>query len=338
MGGTGPTGYALVQRLLCAGEQITIAHTGRHELEFSATVEHLHCDPRRREDLAAALGSRTFDVAISNSGRLREVVAVLEGRVGSLAAVTGVPAYVGWRTPVGGTGLPMPLREGDPPARDVGGAVGDDLTARVLAAERAVLDAVERGAFRAAVLRYTMVYGPYAYIPFEWYFVRRVLDGRRRIALEADGLNLTHRGYAENLATAVLLALDNPEANGRIFNVGDEQVLSVRALAATIAAALGHEFEMVSVPLAASPCANPFALRQNTICDLSAIRSLGYRDTVAVVEATRRAAVWLAEHPVRPDSAEEASLGARAFDYAAEQRVIQRYEGAAGSAPIGSDE
>jgi nucleoside-diphosphate-sugar epimerase len=325
VGGTGPTGYALVERLLAAGERVTILHTGAHEIEFSDPVEHLHCDPTSRDDLRATLGARTFDAAISTSGRLNRVVEVLNGRVRSLAAITGLPAYVGWQVPPGQAGYPVPLREDDPPIREIGQADGDGLTARVLENERAVLDAAGRGAFRATVLRYTMVYGPYSYIPFEWFFVRRVLDGRRRVALEADGLMLPQRGYAENLAAAVVLALDHPQASGRVFNVGDEQVLSVRAIAETIAGALDHEFEFVSVPLTASPCANPFALRQNTMFDLGAIKGLGYADAVRVVEGTRRAARWLAEHPVGRGSSEEASLGARAFDYQAEDRAIDIY-------------
>jgi nucleoside-diphosphate-sugar epimerase len=325
VGGTGPTGYALVELLLTAGDRVTIVHTGQHEIAFSRPVEHVHCDPRSRGDLAAALGGREFDAAISTSGRLREVVTVLSGRVGTLAAVTGLPGYVGWLAMPGRAGRPMPLRETDPPTRPLGGGPGDGLTARVLENERAVLEASARGAFRAAILRYTMVYGPYAYVPFEWYFVRRVLDGRRRLALEADGLMLPQRGYAENLATAVLLTLDDPRADGQVYNVGDEQVLSVRAIADTVAGALGHEFDVVSVPLAATPCRNPFSLRQNTLFDLGAIRGLGYRDTVPVEEATRRAARWLAQNPVGRGSPEEASLGEHAFDYAAEDHAIEVY-------------
>jgi nucleoside-diphosphate-sugar epimerase len=177
-----------------------------------------------------------------------------------------------------------------------------------------------------------MVYGPHSYVPFEWYFVRRLLDGRREVALEADGLMLPQRGYAENLAAAVLLAVDHPDAAGRVLNVGDEQVLSVRSIADTIAEALGVELEPVGIPLAASPCGNPFALRQNTVFDLSALRSLGYTDVVPVGEATRRAATWLAEHPVGRGSPEELSLGPRAFDYDAEDRVIDIYRRAGAEA------
>jgi hypothetical protein len=321
-----------VERLLARGDAVSIVHTGAHEVEFSGLVEHLHCDPRHVEDLSEALGRRTFDIAISTSGRLTSVVAVLEHRVDTLAAITGLPAYAGWQVPPGSVGYPVPLREGDAPRRPVADAPGDGLTARVLENERFVMAARERGSFRAVVLRYTMVYGPYSSIPFEWYFVRRLLDGRRLVALESDGLMLPQRGYAENLAAAVLLALDHPDGDGKVLNVGDEQVLSVRAIAETIAEALGHRLETVAVPLAVSPCGNPFSLRQNTMFDLAGIRALGYRDVVPVQEATRRTALWLAEHPVDRGSPEELSLGPRAFDYEAEDRVVDVYRRASAEA------
>lgn len=336
VGGTGPTGYALVRLLLAEGDRVTVLHTGAHEVDFGGEVEHLHADPTSLAELRAAVAGREFDVAVSTSGRLRHVVTVLSGRVGRLVAVTGLPAYTGWQVPVGRVGYPLPLRESDPPARPLADLPGDKLTAGVQHNERLVADAESRGAFEAAILRYTMVYGPYSYIPFEWYFVRRVLDGRRTLALEGDGLMLPQRGYAANLAAAVLLTMSHPGAAGRTFNVGDEQVLSVAAIAETVADALGHAFEAVAVPLSASPCHNPFALRQNTVFDLGAIRALGYRDVVGVTEATRRAARWLAEHPVARGSTEERSLGEHAFDYAREDRAVQIYRNAlatAGSTP-----
>lgn len=322
VGGTGPTGYALVERLIGRGDAVTILHTGMHERVFSTPVEHLHADPRQLPQLAAALRHRTFDLAISTSGLLLHVVETLGGRIGKLVAVTGLPAYVGWQVPPGQPGHPLPLRETDTPSRPLGDAPGDGLTRLLRENETAVLEAAARGAFQAAIVRYTMVYGPHAYIPFEWYFVRRALENREQLALESDGLMLPQRGHASNLATAVLVALDSPEADGQVFNVGDEQVLSVRAIAQTIADALGHRFEFVSVPLEESPCGNPFALRQNTVFDLSSIRALGYRDEIPVAEATRQAARWLADHPVTPGSEEERSLGPRAFDYAREDRAI----------------
>lgn len=106
VGGTGPTGFALVEGLLAQGDHVTILHTGAHEVPFSAPVEHLHTDPNRLSDLAQALKARVFDAAISTSGKLRHVVSTLDGAVGRLIAVTGLPAYAGWLVAPGQSGFP----------------------------------------------------------------------------------------------------------------------------------------------------------------------------------------------------------------------------------------
>ena len=101
----------------------------------------------------------------------------------------------------------------------------------------------------ATHFRYPYVYGPYQLTPREWIVVRRVLDGRRRIVVADDGLTLHHHGYTENIAHALLLALEQPDAAaGKLFNIADEEVLSVRQVVELIAAALDHELEVVSMP------------------------------------------------------------------------------------------
>jgi len=71
-----------------------------------------------------------------------------------------------------------------------------------------------------AVFRYPYVYGPYhQLIPREWSIIRRIQDRRHHILLPDDGLILMTHGYAENLAHAVLLAVDQPKASaGQIYN------------------------------------------------------------------------------------------------------------------------
>ena len=134
---------------------------------------------------------------------------------------------------------------------------------------------------------------------------RRAARARRRerIVVADDGLTLHHHGYTENIAHALLLALEQPEAAaGKIFNIGDEEVLSVRQVVEIIAAALGHRFEIVSMPYDLAVPARPLLaqpLPTHRVLDLTRVRTdLGYRDVVPAREALARTARWLADHPL----------------------------------------
>jgi len=144
-----------------------------------------------------------------------------------------------------------------------------------------------------------------------------------------DGLTLHHFGFTENLAHALLLAVDQPAAAaGKVFNVGDEEVLSVRQVIELVAGALGHDIEIVSLPFVlASPALPLLAQPANThrVLDLSRVRQdLGYRDVVPAREAVGLTARWLAQHPCESGGQEEMVL-TDPFDYAAEDRLIDAW-------------
>ena len=71
VGGTGPTGPAIVNRFLRIGANVTIYHSGAHEAEFEGEVEHLHGDPREPEDIRTKLGQREWEIAVLTSGGAR---------------------------------------------------------------------------------------------------------------------------------------------------------------------------------------------------------------------------------------------------------------------------
>jgi nucleoside-diphosphate-sugar epimerase len=216
-------------------------------------------------------------------------------------------------------GLPLPVPEDAP---HVSEPAEDEKGYRIVRTEEAVFDAHPG----AAHFRYPYVYGPYQLAPREWCIVRRVLDGRRRIIVADDGLTLHHHGYTENLAHAILLAVEQPDASsGAIYNVGDDDVLSVRQVVETVAAALDHSFELVSMPYDLAVPARPLLMQpspNHRVLDLTRIRrDLGYRDAVAPREALANTARWLTEHRPEPGGTEEQVL-TDPFEYAAEDRLI----------------
>ena len=134
--------------------------------------------------------------------------------------------------------------------------------------------------------------------------MRRVLDGRERIVVADDGLTLHHHGYTENIAHALLLALEQPDAAaGKIFNIADEEVLSVRQVVEIIAAALDHRFEIVSMPYDLAVPARPLLaqpLPTHRVLDLTRVRTdLGYHDRGARPRGAGPTARWLVATPDR---------------------------------------
>jgi hypothetical protein len=320
-----------VRGLVERGHDVTILHRGQHErAETPAAVQHLHHDPYDEHDLARALDGRTHDVVVAMYGRLRTIARLTAGRAGSFVSVGGVPAYRGWMNPWlhDPAGLPVPVREDaatvDEPAEDEKGY-------RIVRTELAVLEHHPG----ARHFRYPYVYGPYQLAPREWPIVRRVLDGRTRIVVADDGLTLHHHGYTENLAHALLLAIESPDSGaGMIFNVGDEEVLSVRQVVEIVAAALGHELDIVSMPYDLAVPARPLLgqpLPTHRVLDLGRVRrELGYADLVPAREALALTARWLADHPPEPGGMEESVL-TDTFDYAAEDRLVDAWLAARGT-------
>jgi len=325
IGGTGPTGHFIVHGLRERGYRVAILHRGRHELpEIPDDVEHIHTDPFSEEALREVFAARSFDVCVATYGRLRATAAVTAGRVGRFVSVGGAPAYRGYMNPglSEPAGLPVPLPEHAPlverPEEDEKGY-------RIARTEQAVFEHHPA----ATHFRYPYVYGPYQLMPREWCIVRRIRDGRRRIVVPDGGLTLHHYGYAGNVAHAVLLAVDRPEASaGQVYHCADEEVLTLRQVVEIVAAALDERLEIVSIPWELAAPARPLVMHPLTthrIFDLTKLkRDLGYRDVLPAREALAKTARWLMANPLEPGGIEEQVL-TDPFDYPAEDRLLEAW-------------
>ncbi len=326
IGGTGPTGHFIVNGLRARGYRVAILHTGNHEIdEIPDDVEHIHTDPFDLDAFTAALGTRRFDICVATYGRLRRIAEAMEGRCGRFLSVGGVPVYRGYMNPevFSPAGLPVPTAED---AGLVELPEDDEKGFRIARTEQAVLEHHPT----AAHFRYPYVYGPYQLVPREWCVVRRILDGRKQIILPEDGLTLQHYGYAENLAHALLLAVDQPEAScGQIYNCADEEVLTLRQFTEVVADCMDATLEVVSMPYQWAIPARPLMLQPlptHRVLDIAKLKSdLGYRDVVSPREGLRRSVEWLVANPPERGGREETVLQ-DPFDYAAEDALIEQWQ------------
>lgn len=106
---------------------------------------------------------------------------------------------------------------------------------------------------RACALRLTNTYGPRMRVKdarqtFLGIWVRRLLEGQT-IQVFGDGLQLRDFNYVDDCVDAMLLAGASDQANGRIYNLGSEEVINLHDLAQHMTGLRrGGQFELVPFP------------------------------------------------------------------------------------------
>ena len=335
IGGTGATGPYIIDGLLKRDYEVTVLHRGMHEADLPAEVKHIHADPHWAEKLQEALEGKKFDLVVADYGRLRRIAEVIKGLTSRLISVGGALAiYKGWMRIAEPhpwqymEESPVPIKEDDPLATAPG---VDHFAERARAAEQAVMDGHQQGYYNATHFRYPIIYGPRHPGPAEWCIIRRIQEGRRQIIVPGGGMTLISRGYAENMAHGILLAVDNPTASaGQIYNISDERILTTREWIRLVAQVLNHEFEFVEIPFnmlrhdfSNTPTQALFPYHR--VVDVTKIKEqLGYRELVPVEKGLELSVRWLLGNPLACDGDIEKSLG-DPFDYAVEDKLIQIY-------------
>lgn len=331
IGGTRFIGPYVVRDLLAAGHQVAVFHRGETESELAAGAQPIRGD--RRELARFANEFRQFgpevvlDMIAFNEREARELVRVFKGLAARLVVVSSMDVYRAY----GGllrleecapAQLPLaedaPLRTALFPRRAQAQGPDDWLYHyEKILVERAVRSD-ERA--RATVLRLPAVYGPGDRQQRTFEHLRRMDDGRPTILLEAGRARWRWtRGYVEDVAAAIALAVMDERAAGRIYNVGESAASTEAEWVRRIAAAAGWDGAVVAAPRESLPEHLRADLDWSCHLDVDTSRirrELGYAETVAPAEAMRRTVAWQRAHP-------PAEIDPRQFNYAAEDAALK---------------
>lgn len=336
IGGAGVTGTPIVRQLLARGCKVSILHRGVHPAALPDSVARIQADPYAKDGLTAALAGKRFDAVIATYGRLRYVAQQLAGVTERLISVGGAaPVYTGW----GEMMAPNPWETTQPTPLFLGenhplasAETADPFSLAVRKTEQDVFAFHQQGLFNVTHFRYPLVYGPNNICPAEWGLIRRARDKRHPLILPAGGLTLVSRGFAENVAHAIVLAAENPSASaGQIYNICDDSLLFNQQWVTMLGEIMHHRFDTIDIPFSALPLgfrATPPQLlyRHHCVLDTSKIRQqLGYRDIVSVGEALERTVKHYMDNPLADGSEAEQNLG-DPFDYAYEDAFIAAWQ------------
>jgi nucleoside-diphosphate-sugar epimerase len=334
IGGTGFVGPHILRRLVDRGHEVLSFHRGHTEADLPPEVMHLHDDRERladhRSDFARFAPEVVLDTRPLTEDQARTVMKTLVGIARRAVVLSSGDVYRAYGLLQGtetGPPEPIPIAEDAPlrqrlyPYRGETLRAPDDPMRWLDNYEKILVErvAMEEPNLPGTVLRLPMVYGPGDEARRLLPYLKRMDDGRPAILLEKVRSQwLWARGYVENIAEAVVSAVLNDRAAGRVYNVSETHDMTEAEWVREVARVVGWRGQVIAVagdrlPLRLRIRGN---FEQHLIYDTTRIREeLGYAEGLARTEAIRRTVDWERSHP-------SDQLDPQEFDYVAEDAVL----------------
>ncbi|MCF3961479.1 NAD-dependent epimerase/dehydratase family protein [Streptomyces fuscigenes] len=333
IGAGGQMGRVAVAALAEDGWEVTAASRGGgRDAAWPAEVRAVPLDRADGAALAAVVGEGSdvvVDLVAYDAEHAEQLIGLATaGRIGSAVVVSTAAVYEDDRgrnfdtqaEPDGFPRYPVPVPESQRTVAPGGATYGT----RKVRLEQRLAEAGD--VLPTTVLRAGAVHGVHCRTPRELYFVKRMLDGRRRHALAFGGASRFHPTHTSNIGELIRLAARAP--GSRVLNAADPQAPSVAEIAAAIGRVMG--VETPAVPFDGPPAADgvgdtPWSVPHPVVLDMAAAeRELGYRPLTTYADSlpatvdylTARLAAhgdWREAFP-----AMAATYGDALFDYASE--------------------
>lgn len=320
VGGTGQIGRAVARNLLDHGWRVRLVQRAAEGIppDLVGRVAIVPLDRNEPNALASAVSSGAdalIDTVAYTADHARQLLEI-EADIGAFVVISSASVYCDSQGRTldeaaqrGFPDFPVPIPEGQSTV-----APGPDTySTQKVALEQTLLQTANRP---TTILRPGAIYGEGSRHPREWWFARRILDGRRRVPMAYAGESRFHASATVNIAELCRLALEQPGT--RTLNAADPEAISVAEIGQAIAAAYGVELDLVPIP--GPPRhgvgVNPWCIAGPIVLDMSAAQALGYTPVTrygeGIGEACRSAEALAAAGVPFVDY-----IG-RLFDYAAE--------------------
>lgn len=316
IGGTNFIGPHVVAALHRRGHEVTVYHRGQHEPDLPSDVRHIHSSragipvlhfPPALSDPPPEVVLHMFPVGQDDTSA---AIARFVGVARRIVAISSGDVYRAYGRLIGseaGPPEPVPLNE-DAPLREVlfpyrntaAGPAEWTYHYEKILAERAL----RAGRLPATVLRLPAVFGPGdPYRRFRPY-IKRMEDRRSRILLDsAQARWRWSHGYVEDIAGAIVCAVTDDRALGKVYNLGEAVVPTVEERIGQIGDVMHWNGRVASLPNDELPehLKVPYQPRQDLIMDTRKIRTeLGFHESIPSAEALRRTIEWERAH--RPET------------------------------------
>lgn len=332
VGGTGQIGLAIADRLLSEGWHVALGSRGntpapqqildkggelvpfdRSNSGQMSDAIHGGCDllidtiafdAEHAHQLIEVQGDVGQFIAISSAS----VYCDDQGRTLDEARENGFPELPGFMTEEQSTVEPGP----------------QTYSTRKVAMERELLD---KATVPATILRPCAIHGPYSTHPREWWFMKRLLDGRQFIPLAFEGRSVFQTSATSNIA-ALVSAIVRSRSHG-IFNSADPDAPSVLEIGEAVLANCESKALLLPVEDHTYPPAigaTPWSVPKPFMVSEAKGRAIGYRPFGNYRVTVAEACAWLMRQP--PEDWQQrftqlAMYPYNMFDYAAEDRWLE---------------
>ena len=328
IGGTRFIGPRVAEQLLSGSHEVSLFHRGQTDADLPASVNHIHGDRRNLPTFKAQFKSLAPDVILDmicfNQREALDLLQTFEDVAGRLVVVSSMDVYRAYGCLLGlEAGSPEPdLLNEDSPLRtsrfpyraQAKGSNDMAFDYDKIPVEQVVMNTTR---LPGTVLRLPAVYGPGDHRVFD--HLNRMEDGRCAILLEQGHARWRWtRGYVDNVAAAITLAVVDDRAAGRIYNVGEPDAESEAEWVRSIGRAAGWPGEVVGLPKESMPdhLKTPYNFHHHLRADTSRIRrELGYAEHISCDEAMKRTVEWERRHP-------PPQVDASRFNYEAENAAL----------------
>jgi nucleoside-diphosphate-sugar epimerase len=330
IGGTGFIGSHVVRQLVNAGHRVTLFHRGQTEADLPLSVEHIFGERQQLSHLSNEFERIAPEVVVDMFAYMEQdaltLMQTFRGLANRVVAISSQDVYRAYAIFLGmesGDVEANPLNEESPlksglyPFRALARDQGDlRYNYDKALVERVVMSDPD---LPGTVLRLPAVYGPGDNQHRLFEHLKRMDDGRPAILLEEGKAQWRWtRGYVENVAAAIILAVTREQAANRIYNVGEADAPSETEWVEAIGRTAGWKGEVIALPRKSLPehLKEPYDWRQNLVADTSRIRNeLGYKEPILRQATLKQTVDWERKHPPK-------EVTMQRFNYAAEDEAL----------------
>lgn len=331
IGGTSFIGPRVVRRLLEEGHDVMVFHRGQTRSDELPEVKEIIGD---RQSLASYSSEFkrfapevVLDMILATEEQARADMEVFKGLARRLIVPSSMDVYRAYGRLLKleqGEPDPIPYTE-DGPLREVlypYRSRAKSKEERAYNYDKILVERIVMSDARlpATILRLPAVYGPDDKQHRLFEYLKPMYDGRPFILMEERRARWRwSRGFVENVADAIALAVVDERASGRIYNAGEADALTESDWVRAIARIVGWKGGIITMENSRLPehLADDAPYDNHLVVDSSRIRhELGFQERVGRDDALKQTIEWERENP-------PAEINEAQFNYAAEDAALE---------------